>query len=485
MMSNHGDARPGSSKKSLLSRPTADSGASGGGLTRRGVDMSSKRRIGQLLLDSGLIDERQLQRALRVQEEKGGKVVEILISQGSLDTDQFVEFLARQPGVASLDLSHYEVARDLVQLVPREIAIKHELFPIDRLGRLLTIGMVCPLDSATIREIETITGLRVKALLCSAKDIREAIERYYPQSDPEVSTEISLGPVSPSEDVHGLKAPIRLRNVATLIHEVDTLPALPETVKRVQEATLDPLSSVRDVADIIVLDPPIAAKVLSVANSAAYGFPQRVDDISLAVALLGLRETYSIVLSAAVVNMFEKSKNFDYKSFWVESMCCAGATRIVSKAARRKHQVGVFSAGLLHDIGRLALSEISPELYAKVPKELSSLELVAAEEEIIGLSHTEAGYLLAERWGLPVDIVEPIRFHHRPELAVDSKENVAIVTIASAMAYAQGASLEENTAVFEDLKTPMAVLRLDFESAEAMLVEYLTLRNACLSDSLS
>ncbi len=444
----------------------------------KAFDAAARRRIGELLVDAGLVDSHQLDEGLSAQQQRGTKIVETLITLGYLTAESFVEFLAKQPGIASIDLSKYEIPRELIALIPRELALKHEMFPIDKLGKLLTVGMVCPLDTATVKQIETATGLRVKPLLCSPNDIRSAIERYYPAEATPVQQ------ANTEESVRGLATSLRLSNVATMIRQIDTLPALPETVRRVQDATLDPMSTIRDVADIIVMDPPIAAKVLSVANSAAYGFAQRVDEVSLAVSLLGLRETYSIVLSAAVVNVFEKTKTLDYRQFWLDSMCCAGATRIVTKAAGRKHIPGVFSGGLLHDIGRLALSEAVPELYTKVQKDLEGLALQEAEETEIGLSHTEAGYVLADHWGLPVDIVEPIRFHHKPELADSAKEATAIVSIAEVMARTPGDNVDAWRDAIQSLGVPLGVLGIDVENAEAMFQEYHNLRESCLRDPM-
>lgn len=449
---------------------------------RSALDGATRRRIGELLVDAGLIDTEQLAKGLAAQGQRGTKIVETLIALGFLTAEVFVDFLARQPGVASIDLSKYEIPRELIALIPREMAVQHEIFPIDKLGRLLTVGMVCPLDSSTVEKIESSTGLRVKPLLCSPDDIRAAIDRYYPK--PEGAPE-PAPPAQPEENVRGLATSLRLSNVASMIRQIDSLPALPETVRRVQEATLDPMSSVRDVADIIVMDPPIAAKVLSVANSAAYGFPQRVDDVSLAVSLLGLRETYSVVLSAAVLNVLEKSRYLDYRGFWLEAMCCAGATRIVAKASGRKQLSGVFSGGLLHDIGRIALSEVVPDLYAKVQQSAEGEALVSAEENAIGLSHTEAGYLLADHWGLPVEIVEPIRFHHKPELASEAKDSVAIVAIAEAMARTKAATLEDARPLIEALQAPIQALGLDPETTEAMFEEFFALRDTCLREVMN
>ena len=124
-----------------------------------------------------------LDEALQVQRNNGGKVVEVLVSLGHLKIDDFINFLSRQPGIASIDLVHYQIPRTITELIPKELAVKHEVFPIVKMGKLLTIGMACPLDSATIAHIEEATGLRVKPILCSQHDIRIAIKNYYPSDD--------------------------------------------------------------------------------------------------------------------------------------------------------------------------------------------------------------------------------------------------------------------------------------------------------------
>jgi HD-like signal output (HDOD) protein len=435
---------------------------------------ASHRRIGELLIEAGLISEGQLNEALQKQDQDGGKIVELLIALNHLTPDQFVKFLARQPGVASIDIKQYDIAKDLLKLIPREFVVRHEVIPIDRLGKLLTVGMVCPLDRKTIAELEDATQLRIKPLLCSAPDIRSAIKQYYGDEPAQEG----------GGTLEGVAASMRLGRVAGLIRQVDTLPALPETVSRVREASNDPDKSARDIANILVMDPPIMAKVLGVSNSAAYGFAQRVEDINHAVALLGLRETFSIVLSAAVINLFEKSKVLNYKKFWLNAMYCAAATRFVLKASGRQKVVGVFSAGLLHDIGIAALAEVAPDQYAKVDPTLKGIKLVEDEEDKLGISHTEAGYALAEHWGLPNEIATAIRFHHKPELAEENQESAAIVALADAMACAIGTDPSEARGHFEGLDTALQVLRIDPENAEAMIGEFLRQKADALGDSL-
>jgi type IV pilus assembly protein PilB len=105
--------------------------------------------------------------------------VENLIDLGYMDSKRFTRFLAQQPGIASILLENCGIEPSTIQLIPREFAEKHEVIPIDRLGPLLTVGMVCPLDSATLKLVEEFTGLRVSAVLCTKEQIQSAIRRHY------------------------------------------------------------------------------------------------------------------------------------------------------------------------------------------------------------------------------------------------------------------------------------------------------------------
>ncbi len=425
---------------------------------------SEKKRIGSLLIEHGLISESMLDEGLHIQRNNGGKIVEVLVSLGHLKIDDFINFLSRQPGIASIDLAHYQIPRQITELVPKELAVKHEVFPIDKMGKLLTLGMACPIDSTTIEQIEGETGLRVKPILCSQRDIRAAIKNYYPDDDhlttPAPSTRQPKN-ISGRTTTTKARSGLKLKQASKSIRDLASLPALPDTVSSVQDAMGDLDVSPKQVAGTIVRDPAIAAKVLSVANSAAYGFPSRVDSIDLAVALLGLRETYSIVLSAAVLNLFEVSKHFDYKAYWEESMSCAAAARIIGAACGHDRDPSLFTAGLLHDIGRIALLETVPELYKKVPSDLSGDALIEAEQKAVGIAHTEAGYELAMNWGLPKEIAEPIRHHHDPESAYDAQINTAFVALAERWTRVLNATQPSKKQVLADSQEILETIGMD------------------------
>ena len=433
-------------------RPIGKGAARVASSRRDEVASEKKRRIGELLIDANLISVDQLKEALQVQMKTGAKTGEILLSLGYFDVKTFAAFLAKQPGIASIDLSNYQVPKELLSLIPADFARKHDIFPIDRLGSLLTVAMACPLDSRTIKELEERTNLRVKALLCPMDDIRAVIARYYPE-------EAAATPAMTDDEwVKHIEGTLKLENVAALVRRLGSLPALPDTVYRMRAAMQDQNVSMPDVVKIVQTDPAITAKILSVANSAAYGFPHRVDSVNLAATLLGLNEICGLAMSLAVIDTIKGS----YREFWTGATACAEMAVTIAKASTKKTKTGVYAAALLHDIGRIALLEVDPQRYAKIQSNIEGAELIAREQEALGLAHTEAGYELASKWGLPIEIAEPIRFHHAFHYAEQAKETTAVVAVASTVTECHDNGQLDEKVVMDNCGEAMAFLGLDF-----------------------
>ncbi len=425
--------------------------------------MDDKRTIGEQFVESETISPGQLAEAIAVQKREGGSIVTVLISLNHLTPTKLSAFLAAHPGIPSFELHNYTVPREVVDFVPREFAVKHQVFPIDKMGKLLTVGMVFPLDSETIAQIQQMSSLRVKAFLCNADDIRRAIEHYYPAFD------VRARPILSAE---GISASARVENISKLVQEVDGLPALPETVQKVQEASQRADISLKEIADIVSKDPVISARLLKLANSPVYGFKHMVDNVDLAVSLLGLKEISMAVLSSAVIDMTEKAGNFDCAAFSRRSMLCAVAARQIGALCGFKKNPGIFTAGLLCEIGRFALAQCAPARYEKIPSTLDDAALCAAEEKLFGIGHPEAGYLLAERWDLPDDLAEPIRFHLTPERAQTSPQQTAVIALASRLAEAHLLSLKDAKEIVGGHELPMDLLKL---SAETIVNVYMEL----------
>lgn len=435
-----------------------------------------KRMIGEMLVEELIVTQAQLDEALALQREKGGKLVENLIALEHLDTRTFLRFLSRQPGMASIDLLNYTIPMDVLALIPPEFALKHEILPIDKMGRDLTVGMACPLDSKTIKELEAITHLRVRPLLVSMADIRVALNRYFGEREkpsldvatiksaiaPAPTAPPSQAPAAPPESdqvIARVESALTFEGIAHLVRDVKSLPALPETVTAVRRAMDDPATDARRIAEILSGDPSLSAKVISLANSAAYGFAHKVNSVDMAVTLLGLREIYSVVLASAVVDYFEEGGGFDHKAFWKRSTFCATACRIIGQTCGARSPGVSFSAGLIHDIGRLVFADIAPTRYGEIDQRAKDAEVIARENEFFGVAHPEVGYILAESWDLPDDLALPIRWHADIANADDCRDIVATVGLASIMADAYGKITKENVgALVKECKVAMNIL---------------------------
>jgi HD-like signal output (HDOD) protein len=385
---------------------------------------SQNKRIGELLAEAGLINTKQLQEALDIQQTQGGKIADILLSLGYIDAPCLMRFLQKATRAPSITISNFDIPRQIIDLVPKQLAIKHEIFPIDVMKNSLTLGMICPLDKATIQSLEKHTGLKVKPVLCSANDLRAAIDRYYR----EVAVSDSV-PATPAA-FEALEAPMRLASIGALLRNINSFQPLPKTIEALRNAIADPNRSAADIAGIIARDAGVASKILSVANSSAYSFSRTIEDLTLAVSLIGFGDVFGIVLASSAVKGFKRKGIIDYEEFSEKSFACALTARAIAGAAGKSRLPGVLTAGLLHDIGRLALAEAAPGNYKKIDPELCDTDLAEAEAQLIGISHPEAGYELALHWNLPDDIADTIRYHHAPELCSKPSEILPIVALA-------------------------------------------------------
>lgn len=419
------------------------------------------KRLRDLLIEEGLVTEKQVEDALAACKAHGGRLAETMIERGYITDTKLEAALSGQPGIASVDLTRYQIAQRLCDLIPEDIALEHHVFPIDKMGTLLTIGMAVPIDTETIEEIKTITGLRVKAVYCKPEHILGAIERYYRPDEFKFNIINSREKKSTQDRAQGPAAMIRIAN---LLKNIDDLPSLPETVERTKEAIENPNVDIGEVIEVVERDPLVSAQVLKLTNSAAFSLPTQIDNVDAAIKLLGLRETYNVVLSSAVLSFVESAGSFDFQAFWQEALCAATAVPEIAAAIGMRISSALSTAGLLHDIGRFGLSQVAPEEYANIDAGLKGKALVKKEEEFFGLGHPEAAYILASRWELPEEIYTPIRFHHNPERAVSLKKETCIVSVAAFLA--ESHAIEQDVASvtdFEEIAVAMQELELSAE----------------------
>lgn len=137
------------------------------------------KKLGELLMDAGLITLAQLDQALEIQKDKGGLIGEILVQLKFTTEEDIAKTLTAQYGFAYLPLSNYEIEAELAKLVPERVANQYCLIPIDRMSNNLTIAMSNPLNSQAVEDIETISGCSVQIFVSTTTDIRQAIGKFY------------------------------------------------------------------------------------------------------------------------------------------------------------------------------------------------------------------------------------------------------------------------------------------------------------------
>lgn len=201
-----------------------------------------------------------------------------------------------------------------------------------------------------------------------------------------------------------------------VIQKIKILPTLPFVLDRIIQVMDDPKSSAADLKDTIIKDQSISAKILSLANSAFYGMPNKVTDLTRAIVVLGFNTVVDVAMSVSVTKIFggDSSLEFDKKEFWTYSVSCAEAAKLVAEKINIRQAEYAYLLGLLHDLGKVILSNFFVEEYdeAVINAKLNNSSLTEEEINIFGFDHTEAARVLGLKWKLPDKILTPIVFHH-------------------------------------------------------------------------
>jgi type IV pilus assembly protein PilB len=141
-------------------------------------------RLGELLVRENLISLQQLQKAQDEQRKTGGRIGSLLVKQGSIAEGDLTNFLSKQYGVPAISLKDFEIDADVIKLVPRAAAEKHQVVPVNRAGSSLIIAMSDPSNIFAIDDVKFLTGYNVEVVVASEQAIREAIEKYYAEKGP-------------------------------------------------------------------------------------------------------------------------------------------------------------------------------------------------------------------------------------------------------------------------------------------------------------
>jgi HD-like signal output (HDOD) protein len=236
-----------------------------------------------------------------------------------------------------------------------------------------------------------------------------------------------------------LKDLLQNPDLRELVAKLDHLPSLPRVYLQLNEELRRPDPSLQRIDELIGADMAMTAKVLKLVNSAFFYVPCEISRASHAVKLLGLDTLRTLVLTAHVFEQFQSPllTTDDVQQISEHSLAVSNSARKIAifEHADQHLQDESFTAGLLHDAGKLILASTLGEQYGKVleHREKADVGLCAAERELLGCSHAQVAAYLFGLWGLPSTIVEAVAWHHDPAGSLSVKFSpLAAVHVASA-----------------------------------------------------
>ena len=230
-----------------------------------------------------------------------------------------------------------------------------------------------------------------------------------------------------------------------ILAKVKHLPSISNVIVKLAELLNNPRSSATDFEKIVRNDPALTANLLRIANSAFFGCPREVTSVKQAITLMGVGRVFEIAASASFMKILPETLpgyEMNAEMFWLHSMAVAVLSEKLSKELKVKTPDLVFTAGLLHDVGKLAIASFLDDEKENVLQKIKvgGKALVQIEKELLGMDHTEVGLIVAEEWNLPPRLALSARYHHVPNEMPDAGDTllVDLVHVANCLAHMIG-----------------------------------------------
>lgn len=231
-----------------------------------------------------------------------------------------------------------------------------------------------------------------------------------------------------------------------IVSRISSFPTLPVMTHRLLKALNDPENAAAEIARIIQIDPALTANVLKAANSSYLGFRRPANSLSEATFRLGTKWIFQIAISSLIYsNLNRPAAGYDMsgEELWRHSLATALMAESLSTLLKTRDSGIIYTAALLHDMGKIVMGEFVADCFKDIQRVISekNISFELAEEEILGISHTEIGAMLAASWHFPTLIIDCIRWHHDPDSCSHHEPAIDIVHIADGTCLMEGIGL--------------------------------------------
>lgn len=225
--------------------------------------------------------------------------------------------------------------------------------------------------------------------------------------------------------------------VRDLAARITTVPSIPRVYFEMLDAMQSPDSPLERISEIIAKDPGMTAKLLQLVNSAFFGFARECNRAAEAVQMIGVTRVRALALGLQVFAAFKADRlaDFNLEQVWQHSLRTGLFARLIVEEENGHHELmeQAFSAGVMHDIGKLALAAYLTDPYREICRRAAAERrpLFEVERESLGANHAELGGYLLGLWGLPAPLVEAVVFHHEPSATDDGTFSVTTAVHAA------------------------------------------------------
>jgi len=212
---------------------------------------------------------------------------------------------------------------------------------------------------------------------------------------------------------------VKQEKIDRIMAQVKSFPGMPETSAKLLTMLKDPDSSASQIEDVLKYDPGLTANILKLTNSAYFGIPSKVSSVKQAVVLLGWKRLLQLVMTMCMSTVMKKplpGYDLSHGELWRHSVAVSVAAELVVKALKIPGADEVFTAALLHDVGKLVLGDFVQHDIQQIESMVSKgIAFEVAEFFVLGTDHANIGARILEKWSFPEDLVNAVNWHHDPD----------------------------------------------------------------------
>jgi len=248
------------------------------------------------------------------------------------------------------------------------------------------------------------------------------------------------------------------------------IPAMSGTATKLLALLKNPNTNATQIETVVRYDPGLTANILKLANSAYFGIPGRIGSIRQAVVRLGWKQVFQLVVASSVHAVMDKPVlGYDLLSgeLWRHAVAVTVAAEDLARSSGNRDIQDIFTAALLHDVGKLVLGSFVDADYARLAEAMSrGVPFQQAERDVLGTDHAEMGAKVLDKWSFPDALVNTARWHHDPDAAEPQDPLIDIVHVADVLCLTLGFGIGREGLEYQASEGAMERLGIDSDQLE-------------------